>query len=534
MSRASNQNRKSATLTFQDFEKEWNTLEQLSKAGTPSQTNGTGSQAPVMKVRDQETAHVRPTVTQTDTGDGKQNSDLAELTHTPPVFTSRSENPKKLNFSSSVKSSDGPSNSPRKFDTSIESPRRGKISHREAEKNRSDESPMTIFVKREEEKSTAPNNLSVRKLKKEVSKKFTKLTLNLSGALEGLSPKRESAKNSPVSAGRVSPTKHSPRKTPRTWPAEFTNDVCNQATKIILKLKNEEGFKKCSPARQNLLVHAKLMEMLEQRNIPCDLKKLELLSNEVGKRSANAVIDVEIDLTKNPYLPWSQEFKKFVEEKFDLSTDRGSVYNNADDEEKKSMNLCFAPYFLRDFSGGSVKLECESGDGDIKEFISLKEFADFLNDGDPESDQAKSLGSPELGMEQGVFTRSRYITHFTSQNLTGFMGKLAFGLAPGLPVPVKLHDGTEIMPKGDVTIRYRFRKASDGGVEVKVLYEMKPDPGRESQTKDGRYFAIDSEANLTVSMDLDFSADRDLKTSPLRLHAEGWNLTVPDKFGKIG
>jgi hypothetical protein len=35
-------------------------------------------------------------------------------------------------------------------------------------------------------------------------------------------------------------------------------------------------------------------------------------------------------------------------------------------------------------------------------------------------------------------------------------------------------------------------------------------------------------------MDLDFSADRDLKTSPLRLHAEGWNLTVPDKFGKIG
>ncbi len=275
------------------------------------------------------------------------------------------------------------------------------------------------------------------------------------------------------------------------------------------------------------------MKMLKQKNIPGDLKKLEILSNEVGKRSANAVVDVEIDLMQDPYLPLSQEFKTFIEENFNKNTDKGELYTNANDQKKESMDLCFSPYFLRDFSGGSVKLEYESDQGDIKEFVSLEDFADFLNDGELESEQAKALGNSDRGMKQGLFTRSKYITHFTSQNLTGFMGKLAFGLAPGLPMHIKLHDGTEIAPKGSITIRYRFKKAGDGGIEVQAFYEMKPEIDRESKTKDGRFVAIDSDANLTASIILYFSPDRDLDTSSLRLHAEGWNLTVPDKFGKM-
>lgn len=538
MSRANNENRKSATFTLEDFEREWNALEQSAKAGIPQQGNGTGNPVPVMRVKNQEKEPVRPTVTQTDTGDGKPTSGAAEFQHTSPRTTIRSEKPKKLNFSSSVKPADGPATSPRKLDPSkldpsIDSPRRRNIHRREAEKTPMAESPTTTPREREAEKSSAPNNVSVRTLRREVSKKLTKLTLNLSDALEGLSPRRESANNSPSSAGRASPTKHSPRKIPKNWPAEFTNDIYNQATKIILKLKNEESFKKCSPARQNLLVHAKLMEMLEQKKISCDLKKLELLSNEVSKRSANAVVDVEIDLMENPYLPLSREFETFMQKNFGLNTDRGSVYDRANDEEKKTLNLCFAPYFLRDFSGGFVKLESESGDGDIKEFANLDDFANFLNAGDAESEKAIILASSDLGTSQEVFTRSRYITHFTSQNLTGYMGKLAFGLMPGLPVHVKLYDGTEILPKGSVTIRYRFKKNSDGCVGVKVFYEMKADASRESQTKDGRFVAIDNDAKLTVGIDLNFSAGREMETSALRLHAQGWNLTVPDRFGKL-
>ena len=238
MSRANNENRKSSTFTLADFECEWNTLEQSAKAGMPQQGNGTGNPVPVMRVKNQEKESVRPTVTQTDTGDGKPTSGTAEFQHTPPRTTIRSEKPKKLNFSSSVKPADGPATSPRKLDPSIDSPRRRNIHRREAEKTPMAESPMTTPREGEAEKSSAPNNVSARTLRKEVSKKLTKLTLNLSDTLEGLSPRRESAKNSPSSAGRASPTKHSPRKIPKNWPAEFTNDICNQATKIILKLTN--------------------------------------------------------------------------------------------------------------------------------------------------------------------------------------------------------------------------------------------------------------------------------------------------------
>lgn len=62
---------------------------------------------------------------------------------------------------------------------------------------------------------------------------------------------------------------------------------------------------------------------------------------------------------------------------------------------------------------------------------------------------------------------------------------------------------------------------------------MKADASRESQTKDGRFVAIDNDAKLTVGIDLNFSAGREMETSALRLHAQGWNLTVPDRFGKL-
>ena len=98
MSRADNDNRKSKKFTFEDFEKEWSALEQAAKAATSSETNGTGNKAPAMKVKAQEKEQVRPTVTQTDTGDGKRNSGAAEFTHTQLIATSRPEKPKKFDF----------------------------------------------------------------------------------------------------------------------------------------------------------------------------------------------------------------------------------------------------------------------------------------------------------------------------------------------------------------------------------------------------------------------------------------------------
>jgi hypothetical protein len=184
-------------------------------------------------------------------------------------------------------------------------------------------------------------------------------------------------------------------------------------------------------------------------------------------------------------------------------------------------------------SGGKVKLEFETDDGNVKNFGSIWDLEVFLNKGDPESERAQSLDNADSDAQEEVCTRSRYISHFTSQHVFGFMGKVGLGILPGLPSPFKLDDGAEIIPKGDIQIRYRFKKRVDGGVDVQIFYEMKPDPGREVKTRDGRFVSIDPDARLTLSMGLYFSRDRDMQTSAIRINAEGWNLTVPGKYDKI-
>lgn len=535
--------RKSANFTQQDLELAWKNLETLAaneKSNSPPAMNSMNETSFSEKYK-KKTAWKNQTVTTTDTGDGGRKPQ-AVLPGTPRkvgFFEQKDETP-------TGRDNDFDKKREKYKELQNEKPKspRVKVNILPASMKNSSPKASPASTPRGTPGGTPRDAIdsgtgvtgriaSARKMKKEVSKKFSKLALNLAGTLGELSPKKESPTSSPAFVGRESPTKLSPRKQRKDWSAEFTNEVCNHATKMILQFNKNDDFKKCSPARQNLLIHAKLMEMLEQKGIPCDLKKLELLSEEVKKRSANAVVDVEIDVMKEPYLQWTEELKRFLNENFGLKTDQGKLYDAAPAEQKKAMELHFAPYFLRDFSGGCIRLECESDDGVVKNFTSLEELADFLNTGDKESKQAIALGSSDLGKEQGLFTRSKYITHFTSQNLTGYMGKLAFGLAPGLPMHIKLHDGTEIKPAGAVTIRYRFKKTSGGGVEVQVFYEMKPELGREARTKEGKYVAIDRDAILTINLSLHFSSDRDLQTSSLRLHAEGWNLTVPDKFGYL-
>ena len=214
MSQSTTEKRKSASFSLAEFEKEWAALEQSAK-GAPSKENaGTGIKTPTMKVKqtEKETEQVVPTVTQTDTGEGKRASGTADFSHTPPVTVSREEKIKKLNFSSSVKSTDGSSNSSRKFDKSIESPRRVNISHRNTEKNSSNESPVTTPRGKEEEKIPAQLDSSTHKFRKQFSRKFTDIKLNLSDLRERMSDGLGSPPSSPDSAGRTSPSKTSPRK----------------------------------------------------------------------------------------------------------------------------------------------------------------------------------------------------------------------------------------------------------------------------------------------------------------------------------
>lgn len=196
------------------------------------------------------------------------------------------------------------------------------------------------------------------------------------------------------------------------------------------------------------------------------------------------------------------------------------------------MNLCFSPYFLRDFLGGMLTLAYEDDSGRLQKIKSLEQFEIFLNEGDPESDKIRRT-EDKWQAASDQFLRSKYITHFSSQLVSNVVGAMAFGIDASLPSYVKLHDGTPIIPKGDVKIAYVFRKTSDGGMDMRVSYELKANVDRVPQLKDGGFVTIDPEATATASLSFRFSKDRDFEISPLRLKATGWTLELEGKkFGK--
>ncbi len=559
MSTFKSEQRKSANFKQESFEQEWAKLaEAASKAETKQKPSvpklelrlvtdpGSATKTQEKSAWQAHTSGLSlslsttstQTITTTQTTTTTQTDPMA---HTTPVITPR----KQTRFAPETSSDGGPGQekTSARSEKAVDSPRRTKILSREPVQSKRSGSPSVsttttpssspAVTPREKDQFESPRGLKANQFRKRISTKFSKAALNFSKAIEEISPRKTSPKNSPASAGRSSPTKGISRTPRERLPVEFTNALCNEATKLILKLQKDEEFRKVSPSRQNLLFHATLMKMLEEKNIPCDLKKLDLFSSEIRLRSQNAIVNVEIDLTKEPYLEPVKTVKKYLQDNFGASTDRGELYNLATDEEKQKMRLNFEAYFVRDMSGGKVKLEYETDDGNIESFGSIWDLEVFLNKGDPESERAKSLANADSDDQEEVFTRSRYISHFASQHVFGFMGKVGLGILPGLPSPFKLDDGAEIIPKGDVQIRYRFKKRVDGGVDVQIFYEMKPDPGKEIKTRDGRFVSIDPDARLTLSMGLYFSRDRDMQTSAIRINAEGWNLTVPGKYDKI-
>ena len=561
MSTPRSDQRKSASFKQESFEQEWQKLAESAKVAdakrkpavpklelrdvngshSPKKTQDQSAWKSSQSDRSADATTTQPqaqTITTTRTTTTTQTDPMA---HTKPVITPR----KQTRFAPETSSDGGPSQekTSARSEKAVDSPRRTKILSREPAQSKRSGSPSVsttttpssspAVTPREKDQFESPRGLKANQFRKRISTQFSKVALNVSKAIDEISPRKTSHKNSPASAGRSSPTKYVSRTPREKLPVEFTNAFCNEATKLILKLQKDEEFRKVSPSRQNLLFHATLIKMLEEKNIPCDLKKLDLFSSEIRVRSQNTIVNVEIDLTKEPYLGPVNEIKRYLKDNFGANADRGDVYDLATNEEKQKMELNFESYFIRDMSSKKVKLEYETDDGNIESFGSIWDLEIFLNKGDPESEQAQSLVKADSVDQEEVITRSRYISHFASQHMFGFMGKVGLGMLPGLPSPFKLDDGAEIIPKGDIQIRYRFKKRVDGGVDVHIFYEMKPDPAREIKTRDGRFVSIDPDARLTLSMGLYFSRDRDMQTSAIRINAEGWNLTVPGKFDKI-
>jgi hypothetical protein len=108
--------------------------------------------------------------------------------------------------------------------------------------------------------------------------------------------------------------------------------------------------------------------------------------------------------------------------------------------------------------------------------------------------------------------------------------QLACGGLPGTTSPVKLYDGTPIIPRGRSEQKYVYSMDDQGIISVKakisVFANNGSSPVRASQIQDDRHtpIIIDDNAWLTIESELVFETDDEWSISDLRLRGEGWNL----------
>lgn len=258
------------------------------------------------------------TVTQTVAQTTTQTTDLP---HSEPVITPR----KQLRFASESGSDGGPGQEKKsaRSEKIVDSPRRQKIQSKGTPSSKQAESPSVsvssspmaspAVTPREKNEIESPRSLKAAQLRKNISKKFSKVALDLSKLGEKFTSDGSSPPSSPGSTGRASPSKMTPRKKESAFIKSLPCTVRNSAAKCLIKLKKEDDFINAGAARKKLMLNASLIGILSDHEINYDLKKLEALAADAENRSKNHSIDMEIDLTKEPHQGFLKGQVQFLE-----------------------------------------------------------------------------------------------------------------------------------------------------------------------------------------------------------------------------
>jgi hypothetical protein len=127
-------------------------------------------------------------------------------------------------------------------------------------------------------------------------------------------------------------------------------------------------------------------------------------------------------------------------------------------------------------------------------------------------------------------SRSRYISNVTSQNIVNLLQQLTCGGLPGTTSPIKLFDGTPLIPRGRVEQRFIYQLEKDGTLDVKVqvmifvnnrgIIERRSQLQNEQRTP----VAIDHDAKLQIDTTLRFEPSGEWTIYNPHLVASGWNL----------
>ena len=492
-------------------------------------------QSPEMKVRqipvlDLSASHSNPA----NSASSGHSTDAITI-HTPPVISSRAARSKVPSDSSGGANKTGGLSSPRNSKLAKDSPRLKKITPRGSDQqesgNSSKATPRRIDSSAQSEsalssssssstsrevdqkKASSPRGNRSRALQKKVSRKFNDFKINLAGLPEKIVPSFSTSLVSPSSSGGVSPGKTTPIKKQNNLLKDIPVDIRNQLAKAYTALKKDPQFIGSGETRRTMMLNAKMIGILSEKNIAFDTKKLQALAADAALRSQYAEISLEIDFSKNPYPDLLREGSKKFLNSWNLDkSDKGQKFRDLPDDQRERIDQHFMPTFIADYYRAGVSHERQMPDGSAKPFASPLDLAEYLNqDADGES-------------------RSRYISNVASQNIVNLLQQLSCGGLPGTTSPIKLFDGTPLIPRGRVEQRFIYQREKDGSVVVQVNITIHANnlgnASRQSQMQNERRnpVAIDDDAKLQIDTTLRFESTGEWTIYNPHLVASGWNL----------
>lgn len=487
------------------------------------------TQAPVMKIGQVPSLNLSAPASDTSKGASSGESTDPIALHTMPVIYSRQTSSTAPSSSVSKLNKSDELNSPRKHNIAADRPRRQKLTPRgsdqpgstaspkatprqvatSAKSDSSSSSPREI----DQEKSSSPRDNRSRELRKKASRKFNDLKLNLTGLSEKMGSTISTSRVSPSSASSISTGKLTPTKKQNNLLKDMPVDVRNKLAKAYLTLKKDSLYVNSGETRRSMMLNAKMIGILSENNIAFDGKKLQALIADAALRSQHAEIDIEIDFTQSPYPGLIREgSKKFLTRWESDNSDKGQKFKDLPANERELIDQHFMPTFIADYYRAGVSHELQLSDGSTKEFASPVALAAYLN---------KYAGGESL---------SRYISNVTSQNIVNLLQQLTCGGLPGTTSPIKLFDGTPLIPRGRVEQRFIYQLEEDNTVTVKVQVMIYADnlgnAKRESQVQNARRdpVAIDNDAKLQIDTTLRFEPSGEWTIYNPRLVASGWNL----------
>lgn len=486
-------------------------------------------QAPMLKTGQVSTLDLLTSASDTSKGacSGKSTDPIAP--HTTPVIHSRQPSSRAPSSSANDVNKPGALNSPREHNIAADSPRRQKLTPRgsdqpgpaasskatprqvatSAKSDSSSSSPREA----DQEKLSSPRDNRSREFRKKASRKFNDLKLNLTGLSEKVGSSISTSRLSPSSASSISPGRLTPTKKHNNFLKDVPVDIRNKLAKAYWMLKKDSLYVNSGETRRSMMLNAKMIGILSENNIAFDGKKLQALVADAALRSQHAEIDIEIDFTKSPYPDLIHDgSKKFLTRWDSDNSDKGQKFKDLPANERELIDQHFMPTFIADYCRAGVSHELQLSDGSTKEFASPVALAAYLNEG--------ANGE----------SRSRYISNVTLQNIVNLLQQLTCGGLPGTTSPIKLFDGTPLVPRGRVEQRFIYQLEKDNTVTVRVQVMIYADnlgnAKRQSQVQNPTRdpVAIDNDAKLQIESTLRFESSGEWTIYNPHLVASGWNL----------